>query len=213
MALRTLRLAIQNHDDAVSINHRAFPLELFNGEPTPRRIVDPEIVAIASLIPALRWECWAGPASTYPVTMLPAMAAVQAAKDPGAGGLRASDQLDEALRHAFYTDHRCISIPAVILDIARECSEVDDARLEQLLAKGAGIDAIYTDFHQAKSIPIQGSPVVESPDGSRRHNPGTTYHWTGKPPRGFPRLENYETQWADDLLTSITLKRSDKVGA
>ena len=149
--------------------------------------VDPEIVAIASLIPALRWECWAGPASTYPVTMLPAMAAVQAAKDPGAGGLRASDQLDEALRHAFYTDHRCISIPAVILDIARECSEVDDARLEQLL--------------------------VESPDGSRRHNPGTTYHWTGKPPRGFPRLENYETQWADDLLTSITLKRSDKVGA
>ena len=206
LALSTLRSAIANLESDVLINHRAFALELFNGEPTPMRIIDPEIVAIASLLPGLAWSCWAAPASTYPVTMLPAMAAVQAAKHPEVGGLRASNQLDEGLRKAFYADHLCISVPSVILDVARTCVDLDHVRLSQLVASGEGIGAVYADFEQARSIPIQGSPVIEIPHGARQHNPGATYHWTGKPPRGFARLEHYSSQWAEDLITSLATK-------
>lgn len=204
LALRTLRTAIEQRNAPVRISHRAFPLELFNREPTPRYILDPEIVAIASLLPDLGWRCWGAPASTYPVTTLPAMAAVQGAKHPEVGGLRASDQLDAALRAAFYTDHQCISIPSVILDAARTCPDLDDAALHHHLAKGAGMAAIYHDYEHAHSSPIQGSPVIETADGTRQHNPGATCHWTGKPPAGFPRLERYDPSWADDLLDRVT---------
>lgn len=203
LALRTLRAAIQKRDAAVDIDHRAFPLELFNAGPTPQNIVDPEIVAIASLLPELGWSCWSAPASTYPVTTLPAMAAVQAAKHPAVGGLAASDQLDGALRQAFYTDHQCISIHSVITDVARTCPDVDSEQLERQLAQGAGIAAVHRDFEQARSLSIQGSPVVEIADDTRRHNPGATYHWTSPPPTGFARLENYDPQWADDLLDHV----------
>lgn len=207
LALQTLRRAISERNATVSINHRAFPLELFNSEPTPQHIVDPEIVAIASLLPDLRWSCWAAPTSTYPVTTIPAMAAVQAAKHPEVGGLRASDQLDAALRKAFYVDHKCISIPSVILDTAKTCPDVDHLRLGKRLAAGDGITEIYNDFELARSTPIQGSPVIETPNGARLHNPGATYHWTGKPPTGFPRLENYAPQWAEELIDQSTRER------
>lgn len=203
LALSTLRAAIAKRDAAVEIDHRAFPLELFNAGPTPQNIVDPEIVAIASLLPDLGWSCWSAPASTYPVTTLPAMAAVQAAKHPDVGGLRASDQLDAALRQAFYTDHWCISVHSVIGDVARTCPDLDSVQLERRLTQGAGIAAIHHDFEQARSLPIQGSPVIETAGGARQHNPGATYHWTSPPPTGFARLEDYDPQWTEDLLDQI----------
>lgn len=208
LALRTLRTAIEKRSAAVDIEHRAFPLELFNAGPTPHNIVDPEIVSIASLLPDLGWSCWSAPASTYPVTMLPAMAAVQAAKHPEVGGLRASDQLDSALRRAFYTDHRCISIHSVILDIARTCPDLDRVELERQLTQGAGVAAVHHDFRRARSQAIQGSPVLETADGSRQHNPGTAYHWTSPPPIGFARLERYDPQWAEDYIDHLTSARS-----
>ncbi|MGP9837323.1 DsbA family oxidoreductase [Arthrobacter sp. 179] len=213
LALATLRTAIEQRNAAVDIDHRAFPLELFNAGPTPQDIVDPEIVAIASLLPELGWSCWSAPASSYPVTTLPAMAAVQAAKHPDVGGLRASDQLDAALRQAFYIDHRCISIHSVILDTARTCPDLDPVQLERQLAQGAGIAAIHHDFEQARSLPIQGSPVVETADGARHHNPGATYHWTSPPPTGFARLEHYDPQWAEDLLDQLTPGRRSEADA
>lgn len=204
LALRTVRTAIAEKNAVVRINHRAFPLELFNSAPTPQNIVDPEIVAIASLLPELQWRCWAAPASSYPVTTVPAMAAVQAAKDREVGGMRASDQLDAALRHAFYIDHQCISIPSVILDVARTCPDLDSGQLEQRLADGGGIAALYRDYAQARSSSVQGSPVIETADGARHHNPGATYHWTSPPPAGFVRLEQYDPTWAHTLIDHIT---------
>ena len=203
LALRTLRKAIEERGSLVAIDHRAFPLELFNGEPTPQNIVDPEIVSIASLLPELGWRYWGASASTFPVTTIPAMAAVQAAKHSDVGGLRASDQLDAALREAFYTDHGCISIHSVILDAARTCPDLDHAQLKKHLAAGAGVAEIHQDYEHARSIPIQGSPVIETADGARHHNPGATYHWTGKPPVGFVRLEHYESEWADVLIERV----------
>ncbi|MCA1671624.1 MAG: dithiol-disulfide isomerase, partial [Actinobacteria bacterium] len=110
LALYTLRAAARDRGRRLLVDHRAFPLELFNRAPTPKFIVDAEIVAVAGHRPELGWKPWPGPDSAFPVTTLPAMEAVQAAKDPTAGGLPASDELDAALRRAFFVDGRCISI-------------------------------------------------------------------------------------------------------
>lgn len=203
LALHTLRAAAHNRGRDVLIDHRAFPLELFNRMPTPKLIIDAEIVAIASSQAEVGWRMWAGRESEYPVTTLPAMEAVQAAKDPAVGGLRASDQLDEALRRAFYVDSRCISINPVILDIAAQCEHVDSDALTAALASGKGRSEVYRQWGVAQGSEIQGSPHLFAGGGFAAHNPGATYHWTAKPGQGFPRLENYDSGWADTLLDLV----------
>lgn len=181
------------------IDHRAFPLELFNARPTPKPTIDMEVTAIAALVPDLSWRPWSAPDSHYPVTTLPALAAVQAAKHPDVGGLVASDRLDTALRTAWYADSRCISVPSVIEDIARDCPEVDHVELARRLHSGAGISEVHEQFAAAQGPSVQGSPQIVA-DGVNMHNPGVTYHWTAPPPQGFPRFDSYRREWATDLL-------------
>lgn len=213
LALHTLRAAARDRGQDVLLDHRAFPLELFNKIPTPKFIIDAEIVAIASHQPKLGWRLWTGLESEYPVTTLPAMEAVQAAKHPSVGGLRASDELDEALRQAFYVDSRCISIYPVILDIADQCEHVDSEALSAALASGQGRSQIYQQWKVAQGPEIQGSPHLFASGGFASHNPGATYHWTAKPGEGFPRLEAYNSGWADALLDLVAARpRSDRQG-
>ena len=63
--------------------------------------------------------------------MLPAMEAVQAAKEQG---LAASEALDRGLRRAFWGESRCVSLRHVILEVASETDGLDLAQL----ADGAG---------------------------------------------------------------------------
>jgi predicted DsbA family dithiol-disulfide isomerase len=203
LALHTLRERARERGVEILIDHRAFPLELFNRIPTPKHILDAEIVTIAGHRPELGWRFWAGPDSTYPVTTLPPMEAVQAAKDPSIGGLRGSDELDAALRKAFYVDGQCISMPSVILDVAAECEHVDPAKLATAIARGAGRPDVYDQWEIAKGPGVQGSPHLYAGNGFAAHNPGATYHWTNRPPIGFPRLDDYHPEWVDELLDGI----------
>ncbi|MFB7787383.1 DsbA family oxidoreductase [Streptomyces vinaceus] len=204
LALHTLRAAARRRSLPLLIDHRAFPLELFNREPTPKFIVDPEIMAIAARLPELGWRMWDGPAHTYPVTTLPALEAIQAAKDPEVGGLRGSDELDEALRRAFYNDSKCISVHAVILDVAEQCEHVDAKALAQALARGSGRAEVYAQWRTAEGPQIQGSPHLFAEGDYAAHNPGATFTWTGSPYEGgLPRLDEYSTAWADELLDAI----------
>ena len=199
LALHTLHRVAERRREKVAVDHRAFPLELFNRRATPKDILDAEIVAIAGLVPELGWRLWSAASATYPVTTLPAMEAVQAAKDPTIGGLPASDQLDTALRQAFYAQSRCISLHSVILEVAEECDLVDHGKLEEALAHGAGRAAVYTDWQEAGSKGVRGSPHLLT-RSLTVHNPGAVYAWTAPPGRGFPRLESYDTAWADELF-------------
>ncbi len=204
LALHTLHHAAAERGVELLVDHRAFPLELFNRRPTPKHVIDAEIVAIASVRPELRWHLWTAPDATYPVTILPAMEAVQAAKSEEVGGLRASDELDTALRHAFYAQGRCISMHAEILDIAAGCPRVDADRLHHLLAAGTGRKEVFEQWDTAKGTAVQGSPHLFTAGGAALHNPGVTYHWTAPPGEGFPRLEHYDEQWVDAVLTQST---------
>lgn len=158
LALHTLRDAARVRGVELAVTHRNFPLELFNAWPTPARILDAEIVAIAALIPELDWHPWSSEPATYPVTMLPAMEAVHAVADHD--GLAAGDdEYDSALRAAFYRESRCISVHAELLEVASQCPLVDSDALAGALADGRGRRAVYDDWAEAKR---RGSGAVRS---------------------------------------------------
>jgi predicted DsbA family dithiol-disulfide isomerase len=203
LALHTLHAGARRLHVELVIDHRAFPLELFNKMPTPKHIVESEIVAIAGQLPELGWRLWQAPEHTYPVTMLPAMEAVQAAKAPAVGGLVGSDQLDTALRRAYLVDSRCISVPSVILEVADECPLVNTDQLANAIAEGKGRAEIYRDWREAKRVPVQGSATLFRADAEPIHNPGVRYRWSksaGPSEGGFPVLESYSRAWAAELL-------------
>ena len=68
-------------EGAVAFDHRAFPLELFNEQVNPRPGVDSEIAVLGGLAPDAGWAMWHAPDWAYPSTVLPALEAVQAAKE------------------------------------------------------------------------------------------------------------------------------------
>lgn len=207
LALHTLHRSAAQHGVDLVIDHRAFPLELFNGRPTPKNIIDAEIVAIAGLRPEVDWSMWGAPEATYPITTLPAMAAVQTAKDPEVGGLAAANQLDFALRNAFYRDSRCISVHAEILAVAGDFTAVNVPALDRGLQDGRGLAAVFDDWRIASDDRIKGSPHLLSAHcgESGMHNPGVDYHWTAPPSEGgLPRFTSYDTVWAENLLMQLS---------
>lgn len=188
MALQTLREAAASRGLGLRLDHRAFPLELVNRRPTPRPMHDEEVARITGVRPDLGWSTWTRDAWEYPVTTLPAMEAVQAAK---AQGLAASDALDAALRRAYFVEQRCVSLLPVVEDVARECGAVDADRLMALLRGGAGRAAVHADLEVATGDQVQGSPHFWTAEGSYAANPGVD------DPQDF---RSYDAGWVDGLL-------------
>ena len=173
-------------DGRVHLDHRAFPLELFNERPIPKVINDTEAPAVAAIEPQAGWQVWQRPDSEYPVTTLLALEAVQAAK---AQGLAAGEQLDRALRVAFWEQSRCIGLWSVVLDAATSCPAVDVEALRAALLDGAARRTVFDHFEQARADEVKGSPHLFLPDGTDAHNPGLELHWEGKPGVGYPVVD------------------------
>jgi predicted DsbA family dithiol-disulfide isomerase len=165
-------------EDRVRFDHRVFPLELFNSQATPRNELEPEIPVCASLAPRAGWQPWSGPDWEYPVTMLPPMEAVQAAKEQG---LAASEALDRGLRRAFWGESRCVSLRHVILEVASETDGLDLARLAAALDAGSARAAIFEHWDVAKTDVVQGSPHLFVQDGTNAQNPGLEVDWREEP--------------------------------
>lgn len=160
-------------DGAVRIDHRPFPLELFNERPTPYRALAAEVPVLHALDPDAGWQVWKAPPWEWPVTTLPALEAVQAAKRQS---LAASEQLDRALRRALFADSRCVSLRTVVLDVASTCDAVDIDALEAALDAGTARAAVVDGWRSAKRGGVKGSPHVFLADGGDVHNPGITMH-------------------------------------
>jgi len=167
------RLALEGR---VRFDHHAFPLELFNSEPTPRRERDAEWPIAASLAPRAGWQAWSAPDHTWPVTMLPPMEAVQAAK---LQSLEASEALDRELRRAFWGESRCISLRHVILEVASGCDGLDLAALTGALDDGRARRALFDDWAVARTDEVRGSAHLFAPDGTNAQNPGIAIGWIG----------------------------------
>jgi predicted DsbA family dithiol-disulfide isomerase len=180
-------------DGRVRFEHHAFPLELFNNEPTPRARVDLEWPVARELAPRAGWQPWSAPPETYPVTLLPPMEAVAAAAEqsPTAG-----EQLDRGLRRAFFAESRCISLRHVILEVASGCDDLDLAALASALDDGRARRRLMGDWATARGDDVRGSAHVFAPDGTNAQNPGIEIAWDG----AAYRVERDDPSAIDDLV-------------
>jgi predicted DsbA family dithiol-disulfide isomerase len=170
-------------DGDVAFDVRAFPLELFNEQATPKNVLDAEISVAGGLDPGAGWQMWQRPESEYPVTSLPALEAVQAAKEQSLAG---SEALDRRLRVGFFGESRVISLRHEILDMAGDVPSIDADALAEAIDSGRARSAVMEQTEVARGDDVDGSPHLFLPDGSDVHNPGITMEWEGDHGKGFP---------------------------
>lgn len=181
----------------VSFDLRAFPLELLNDAPSPRPGTDSEVGRMASLEPAAGWQLWQAKDWLYPSTMLPALEAVQAAKEQS---LAASEQLDLGFRKAFWAESRCVSHRKVILDVAAETGAVDVTALASALDDGRARSTLMEQAAVSRTDRVSCSPHLFLSDGSDFANPGIEVRWEGAYGIGFPVIESDDPKIYEDLL-------------
>lgn len=176
--------------------HRPYLLEEVNEFPIPKHFLDSEVPQIAPLDMRAGWRVWTEPAETWPVSTLLAMEAVRAAE---AQGPAAHEQLDRALRLAFFRDHRCISLRHVILEVAEQCVAIDVLALAEALDAGRARADLIAD-HRAGLEFVQGSPHLFFSDGYEVHNPGVRVQWEGTQGEGYPAVEMTDPDVHEDLI-------------
>jgi predicted DsbA family dithiol-disulfide isomerase len=178
VAIHRLRTARRAHGLDVVFVPRAWPLEWVNSRGTPREIVTTEVAALAShepdLFSAYRGESW-------PSTFLPAFELVAATRR--VHGVVAAEEVDYALRLAFFRDSVDVSIAAGLeraLESAASTVALDPEAVMDMWRESDVRSDIVADYRESRRITIQGSPQITWPDGSNDHNPGMTDHeWHG----------------------------------
>jgi predicted DsbA family dithiol-disulfide isomerase len=184
-------------DDALAFDLRLYPLEEVNGFPIPKTFLDSELPVVGQLAEELEWSIWQGDPSAWPNTSLPANEAVHAAK---AQSLRASEQLDTALRQALFRDSRPIALRHEILDVAKGCDAVDVDALAEALDDGRARGPMLADSRRHRDA-VQGSPHLFLADGSDAHHPDADFRWRGgEEGSGFPIVTRDEPQVLDALV-------------
>ncbi len=181
-------------DDEVHLDHQLFLLEDVNRFALPKRHLDAELPVVAALAPELQWQPWQGETSTWPITSLLPNEAVHAAKRQSAS---AAEQLDMALRQAFFRDSRPIALLHEILEVADHCDAVDSAALRRDLDNGAARGAMMATY-RAHVDDVQGSPHFFFADGSNVHNPGIAAGTLGE--TGYPVVEHDDPSVYDELV-------------
>lgn len=183
--------------DRVTFDPRAFPLELINDQPTPKKILDAEIPVAGTLEPDAGWQVWQRADSEYPVTSLPALEAVHAAKEQGP---RVAEDLDRALRRAFFGASKSISMRHEILDVAGSVDGLDVAALEQALDEGRARHHLTKDALVAETETVEASPHLFLADGTGVANPGIELHWEREHGEGFPVVDSDDPTIYERLL-------------
>ncbi|GGS16930.1 hypothetical protein GCM10010269_65090 [Streptomyces humidus] len=178
VAIHRLREARREHGLDVVFVPRAWPLEWVNSRGTPREIVTTETAALAShepdLFTAYRGESW-------PSTFLPAFELVAAARR--VHGVVAAEEVDYALRLAFFRDGVDVSIAAGLhraLELAADTASLDPEAVMEMWRESDVRSDVAADHRASLRVTIQGSPQIVWPDGTSDHNPGMTDHeWHG----------------------------------
>jgi len=196
VAVHRLRAARDASGVDVVFDQRPWPLELVNGQGTPRHILANEVPVLASqeeeLFSAYRADSW-------PSTFLPSFELIAAARR--VHGLRAAEDVDYHLRLAFFRDSVDVGIRAGLeraLESAAKANPALDAAAILRVWETEPVRAdVIADYDRSRGLPIQGSPQIFWPDGTTTHNPGMTDHaWV----RGIPRLRSADPEAAARLL-------------
>jgi predicted DsbA family dithiol-disulfide isomerase len=201
-ALHGLRAARDRLGVDVRLDLRAFPLELINCRPHDLALIELEKPVLAKLEPHLGWRRWRADPSTWPVTSLVALEAVQAAKRPEVGGLAASERLDLALRRALFLDSRCIALLPVVMEVAEECADMDRGALMADLTHGLGRIAVLEQLGYAERKDVRASPHVFTPDGREWVNPGMEFDRRGD----YPVVTDYRPQAYEEIVQAAVAR-------
>lgn len=144
------------------IEHKSLPLEYVNRQPTPKRVLDSEIPLLMLEEPDLPWEPWHAPLSEWPVTLWPAFEAVKCAEQQD---MALADDLDWAIRTAFFAESRCVSMRHVLFELAERAGLALDrfARdFDSGVAKGLVMGEAREGWERRK---LPGSPTLALPGG------------------------------------------------
>ncbi len=196
LTLRGLRAARERLGIDVQFDLRAYPLELIDRRPHDLGLIELEKPVLAELEPDLGWRRWRADPSTWPVTSLVALEAIQVASRPEVGGPVASDQLDAALRRALFLDSRCIALLPVVLEVAEECPDMDRGALAADLYHGLGRVAVIEQLGYAERKDVRASPHVFAPDGREWVNPGMELDHRGD----YPVVTRYDPGVYEEIL-------------
>ncbi len=99
----------------VRIAHKSLALEYVNKQSTPKPILDNETPILMLEEPEIPYQPWHRPDSEWPVTMWPAFEAIKCAERQD---FDLADDLDWAIREAFFAGSRCISMRHVLFELA-----------------------------------------------------------------------------------------------
>lgn len=199
IAVHRLRQAREHLAAEITFTPRAWPLEWVNERGTPRDVVTAETAVLAGQEPDL-FNAYTN--ESWPSTFLPAFELVAAARR--CHGLAVAEDVDYALRLAFFRDSVDVSIAAGLrraLGIAAGLNGgIDVEAVMRTWLDSPVRGDVAADFRHSRRLPIQGSPQIFWPDGSTTHNPGMTDHyWRG----GLMRIKSADPGAPERLLRTF----------
>lgn len=153
----------------VVIVHKSLALEYVNREPTPKPLLERELPVLVREEPGIPYQPWQRPESEWPVTMWPAFEAVKCAEQQS---LELADELDWALRVAFFAQSRCLSLRHVLLDLAQNIG-LDLARFTEDFDQGVTKYQVLQEAQEGwERLHVAGSPTFVLPSGKQISNVG-----------------------------------------
>ena len=173
MASARLKAIFPEFQDKLTIHWRAYPLDIINGRPAPRHIVDQEWPHVANEEPLCECRPWDN--HGYPDSSYLAFEAYDCAfaQDP----VKAFD-LDWRIRRALYFESRWIHLRNTLLEIAGEAGlEMD--RFTEDFDNGRYKGRVMADCREAMRLRDEEgrpmtSPTLVLPNGEFYHNPFAT---------------------------------------
>lgn len=164
--LRKLR---EEYRETVVIEHKSLALEYVNREPTPKPLLESELPLLVREEPGIPYQSWRRPESEWPVTMWPAFEAVKCAERQS---LALADDLDWAIRVAFFAESRCISLRHVLLELAQQVG-LDERRFADDFDRGVTKYQVLQEAQEGwERLHVDGSPTLVLPSGKQISNVG-----------------------------------------
>jgi predicted DsbA family dithiol-disulfide isomerase len=153
----------------VVIEHKSLALEYVNREPTPKPLLERELLVLVQEEPGIPYQRWQRPESEWPVTMWPAFEAVKCAERQS---LELADALDWALRTAFFAESRCISMRHVLFDLAEHVG-IEMGRWASDFDRGVAKYQVLAEAQEGwERLHVEGSPTFVLPSGKQISNVG-----------------------------------------
>lgn len=164
--LRKLR---EEYRGTIVIEHKSLALEYVNREPTPKALIERELPLLVREEPGIPYQPWQRPDSAWPVTIWPAFEAVKCAERQS---LALADELDWALRVAFFAQSRCISLRHVLLELAQQVG-LDGQRWAFDFDRGVTKYQVLQEAQEGwERLHVEGSPTFVLPSGKHISNVG-----------------------------------------